>query len=225
MMKQVSMNIRRDTSRFAIVTFVMVIVAAQGFVPYAKAQVQSVTNYGASYGEWSARWWEWALSIPAVKNPVLDPTGNNCSVGQVGNVWFLAGTFGGSVNRTCTIPAAKAIFFPLVNSVGLFPLGNETSLDLRVNYAAPIIEGVTSLKCTLDGRPCAQNLFDFRVQSPIFEALVRSQSLLPPHFYDPAVADGYWLLLAPLKPGPHTLNFGGTSGTFSVDVTYNLTVQ
>src|SRR2546430_5217700 len=52
-------------------------------------------EFGNSYGEWSARWWQWLLSIPNSTNPNLDTTGANCAVGQTGQVWFLAGTFGG----------------------------------------------------------------------------------------------------------------------------------
>ena len=43
------------------------------------------------------------------------------------------------------------------------------------------------------------------------------------------VTDGYWILLSPLPPGPHTIfirgviDFGG-GNTFEVEVTYNLTV-
>jgi hypothetical protein len=40
-----------------------------------------------------------------------------------------------------------------------------------------------------------------------------------------AVSDGYWLLLNPLSPGHHTLQFGGSFAGFSQSVTYNLTVQ
>src|ERR1700736_2743901 len=59
--------------------------------------------YGLSYGGWSARWWQWLLPIPPALNPNLDTTGVNCAQGQAGPVWFLAGTFGGSATRTCTV--------------------------------------------------------------------------------------------------------------------------
>jgi hypothetical protein len=43
------------------------------------------------------------------------------------------------------------------------------------------------------------------------------------------VADAYYLLLAPLTPGHHTIAFGGTGtfggGPISEDITYNLTVK
>jgi hypothetical protein len=84
---------------------------------------------------------------------------------------------------------------------------------------------VSTLSCTLDGSPCAADLFAFRAQSPIFEVIVRTGGLVAPKFYDPMVADGYWLLLSPLDPGSHVLEFGATTSTgFSSSVTYNLTV-
>ncbi len=45
--------------------------------------------YGNTYGEWSARWWQWLLSVPTPKNPNLDTTGQDCDEGQAGPVWFL----------------------------------------------------------------------------------------------------------------------------------------
>ncbi|HEY1497424.1 MAG TPA: hypothetical protein VGF49_22860 [Candidatus Solibacter sp.] len=42
----------------------------------------------------------------------------------------------------------------------------------------------------------------------------------------PAASDGYWLMLNPLSPGPHIINFGGTAKntSFQLDITYNITV-
>ena len=68
--------------------------------------------FGNTYGEWSARWWRWALSIPADQNPLLDTTGANCSEGQGGQIWFLAGVFGGAATHSCTVSGGKALFFP-----------------------------------------------------------------------------------------------------------------
>ena len=52
--------------------------------PYAKA-------YGLTYGEWSAAWWQWALSLPVGAHPLFDTA--DCSAGQSGKVFFLGGTF------------------------------------------------------------------------------------------------------------------------------------
>ena len=57
--------------------------------------------YGLTYGEWSAKWWQWVHSIPAENNPITDTTGIECARGQNGPVWFLVGTYGGPVERAC----------------------------------------------------------------------------------------------------------------------------
>ena len=69
--------------------------------------------FGKRWEEWTAEWWKWSLSLPKDQNPITDPTGENASHNQRGPVWFLAGTFGGVAERTCDIPAGKAIFFPI----------------------------------------------------------------------------------------------------------------
>ena len=46
--------------------------------------------FGASYGEWQARWFEWFIEIPAPVNPFFDETGALCGTNQSGPVWFLA---------------------------------------------------------------------------------------------------------------------------------------
>ena len=79
--------------------------------------------FGHSYGEWSARWWQWSYSLPTTHHPLFDTAG--CEAGQTGKVWFLGGTFTliqqgnevvGVAERTCDVPAGKALFFPLLNA-------------------------------------------------------------------------------------------------------------
>jgi len=80
-----------------------------GTIPYAQADEEIIpvnaNAYGNTYGEWSAEWWQWALSIPAANSPISDTTGANCTQRQSGPVFYLAGTAGGSVTRTCIVPA------------------------------------------------------------------------------------------------------------------------
>src|SRR4051794_22907267 len=79
------------------------------------------TPYGLTYAQWSARWWQWAFSIPGPVNPLIDTTGAQCAQGQSGNVWFLAGLWvdpplvPNTAVRTCTVPSGKALFFPVAN--------------------------------------------------------------------------------------------------------------
>ena len=44
--------------------------------------------YGSTYGQWAANWWNWITSIPEENNPVGDETGEKCTIGQKGPVWF-----------------------------------------------------------------------------------------------------------------------------------------
>jgi hypothetical protein len=60
-----------------------------------------------------------------------------------------------------------------------------------------------------------------------YSSLAKSLFGLPSGRYEPAVADGFYLLLPPLTPGPHTLTFGGSgnlAGPFTQSVVYHLTV-
>src|SRR5690242_6912625 len=72
-------------------------------IPLAKAQSSpnvfpiDSKPYGKTYGDWSTVWWQSILSIPIDKNPLKDNTGKDCSQGQSGPIWFLAGTGGGAV--------------------------------------------------------------------------------------------------------------------------------
>ena len=73
---------------------------------------------GQTYGRWAAEWWQWALGIPALVNPLTDTTGEDCAQRQVDSVWFLAGSMSSDpVVRTCEFPAGKSLFFPLINTI------------------------------------------------------------------------------------------------------------
>jgi hypothetical protein len=188
--------------------------------------------YGRSYGEWSNAWWQWAYAIPKSVNPVVDTSGAHCYEGQEGPIWFLAGTFtGGPVTRTCTIPHEKALFFPLVNvesdNIGVNPplsvQGLRDSLKpffastdpntFSVHIDDASIPNLGKYKAGPDGP-----VFGFRLPRDN----VYQQSPIPAAgFYHPVISGGYYLMLAPLSPGNHTIHF--VAG--NQDVTYNLTVR
>jgi hypothetical protein len=197
--------------------------------------------HGLSYGEWGARWWSWAFSFPLAQLPPLQAGEVDCSLGQSGSVWFLAGTTGGDpVTRSCTIPTGTALFFPIINYLNDYPCPDpsfrpapgQTLEEFLAEGAAAIIDAVTELEVLVDGRPL-HDLFGYRAVSPLF-TFTADPSLLPidpcvtgtPQF---GVTDGYWLMLHPLPPGPHTISSRGKSvfsdgSTFESQVTYNITV-
>src|ERR1051326_1067349 len=170
--------------------------------------------YGKTYDEWSAAWWQWALSIPADINPLLDSTGANAGVGQSGDVWFLAGTFGGGpVSRAITVPAGKGLFFPIVNFVWVTSCPEEPQTASAIRpIVAPAADAAVDLACTVDGVPVA-NLSSYRTESPLFNVTLPDNNLFGAPgctcTFGPSLDQGFYLMLAPLPPGHHTIHFHG----------------
>ena len=225
------------------VTVVVVGLMTAGTIQGAQADEQIIpvnTNaYGNTYGQWSARWWQWLLSIPMATNPNFDTTGANCAQKQAGPVWFLAATFGGSaVTRSCTVPAGKALFVPILTSIFGAGAGdcdptNPGVLcnlaDLRVTTAGAL-DSVT-LTASIDDQSLA-NLRHQRVQSPALTITYPVGAVFGVNAGTdaPNVSDGYWLMVPPLPAGQHTIHFkgvftGGPSKGTVIEVTDHLTVQ
>jgi hypothetical protein len=219
------------------VTPVLGLLAVLGFACAQAAPSEQANVLGKTYGEWQAEWWQWVSSIPAGENPILQSGAVNCRLGQRGAVWFLAGTFGGDpVVRSCTIPAGKAIFFPLVNTIilDLPPPDAPFTVAEKRQAADAALSLACNLSAELDGTPTVYSVVTGRTQSPPFFALAGLDDIFgrDPGTLDPAaVSDGYWIMLSPLPPGEHTLRFTGAlcdpSGTpfFSTDATYTLTIM
>lgn len=187
--------------------------------------------YNSTYGDWSAKWWIWALSIPEGNSPVTDQTGENCGINQEGPVWFLAGTTGGSVTRECDVPAGKAILLSPLNiecSYAEFPtMKSEEELRDCAQWPG------ASVEVTIDGVKLDE-IEKYNVQSPIFDVVLPENNIFgTPAGPTQAVSGGWWVLLHPLPPGNHQISFGGsvldnpTTGTqsFATKATYNLNVQ
>src|ERR1044071_7257083 len=74
-----------------------------------------------SMKEWTSIWWKWLNSIPRDQSPATDISGRFCTISQnLQDVWFLAGTFGGSSTRDCSIPFGRLILFPIIASIFSF---------------------------------------------------------------------------------------------------------
>ncbi|MEW6250542.1 MAG: hypothetical protein AB1716_07830 [Planctomycetota bacterium] len=202
-------------------------------------------NYGKTVAEWSAEWWQWAVSAPPAINPVLDPNGEDAAVGQHGPVWFLAGTFGrpfpfAPVVRTCTVPMGKALFFPVMNALWWGPDDNTNPWtdnyftlvkelrDLAVESVGPAT--LIRLECQIDNLELdIEDLKQRQAEAPAF-AIDPARNLLPGGPRDLAAATGYWIFLEPLKPGWHTIRFYAEInsphfGHVGHDVTYHLFVS
>lgn len=193
----------------------------------------------------TAQWWQWAVSIPVDQNPQSDPTGDDCMIGQRGDIWFLAGVFsGGPASRSCSVPEGKTLFFPIINEIDVAIPGfcNDTGeadsvKDLR-QVTKAFIDAVplSSVKVEVDGKPLTFR----RVQSQVFAVALPEDNEfdaacvaaglghVPAGIYSPAVDDGYYVTLAPLKPSkkPYTIHFHAEQPTLPAptDVTYTITV-
>ncbi|MEW6249421.1 MAG: hypothetical protein AB1716_02160 [Planctomycetota bacterium] len=195
-----------------------------------------------TYGEWAAKWIQWATSIPKDRNPLLDLTGEFAAEGQAGPVWFLAGTMGGTgFVRECTVPRGKALFFPLLN-YWFFNCRNEhyTVQEMRAVLSG-LIDQACVLELTVDGRP-VEDLYDFRVASPAFGIDVPennihvdfcSQGMSPAGEYAPVVTEGFYYMLRPFWFGRHhEIYMHGAicdpvthEIIFESEVTYRLTLE
>jgi hypothetical protein len=201
--------------------------------------------HGKTYGEWGEAWWKWVMSIPANRSPLLDTNGAFAAEGQNGPVWFLAGTVGGAATRTCNVPLNKALFFPLVNYINDYPCPGGDVVPPRdlPKYLADgahwIINHVTELKAEVDG-VALPDLWQNRGDSGLFlfkgDPTMAQVDPCITGRVQPGYSDGYWVMLAPLPAGRHTIHFGGKAvfslangdpydWTVDVDVTYKLAVQ
>jgi hypothetical protein len=193
--------------------------------------------FGRPYGGWAVAWWQWVLSIPESTNPLNDKTGDNCAVGQSsGPVFFLVNSLVGSVERSCTVPRGKAIFFPIINAEcsttgsSLFHGDNEVELRSCAGEFGDAID-VKSLKVTVDGEEL-YDLQDHRAQSSIFNFTLPDDDVFDEDAtVGSSVSDGYYVWLKPLQPGIHTIHFEGAcavgslcEGFLSQNVTYIITV-
>jgi hypothetical protein len=190
--------------------------------------------FGASPGEWQARWFRWFIEIPAPTNPFLDETGALCGTNQAGPVWFLAPVaHPGLTTRACTVPVGKGIY--------VLGLGNEcsniepppffgaTEAELRA-CAADGLEaffGDATQSISVDGTEVA-DLGRYRSQTPLFSYTLPPDNVygVPPATATKAISDGTAVIVQPLPIGQHQIvvhleapALGGT-----ILIVYNLTV-
>ncbi len=209
----------------------------------------NASPYTHTYSEWAAKFWQWTLSLPADHHPLFDTA--DCSAGQSGKVWFIDGTlaptsgadgvYQGIVTRDCTVPAGKALFFPIITSECSTLEGNgATDGELR-DCAKWLQDHAVNLSCEIDGVP-VRNLAAYRKQSPLFTygPLPQNNVLQALGLDAPAgstslsVTDGVFLMLAPLSRGKHTIHNKGSvvftaaedgfDYRFDQDIAYHLTV-
>ena len=198
------------------------------------------TVAGLTLEEWSAEWWKWALGVKTSVNPLVDKNGLCAHQGQSGPVFFLGGSLatGGSTNlvtRFVTVSSDKHIFFPIFNNTAenvgrTIPLTAQELREEAILLTSPVL----LIQAELDGIPVPEDHI-LRLLAPVFSyTLPDGENIfelfgldVPGQVVDPAVSDGFWVMLAPVTPGQHELHFLGVIGdpfNSTHDVTYHLTV-
>jgi len=167
--------------------------------------------YGLSYKEWTSLWWKWLVSIPKKRNPAISGSMQFSVPSQHHpDVWFLAGTFGGSSTRDCNIPYGKAILFPIINYECSF--ADEPTIMTKKELQSKCtseINDIVDIFAYLDGRRI--NLEKCRVRSRCFKVNIPSDNCLnAKKGWTSMVSDGYWLFLEPLERGNHVLSTFGS---------------
>jgi hypothetical protein len=178
--------------------------------------------YDHSQPEWSEAYLQWIAGFARGSSPVSDTTGALCAAKQEGDVWFLASSEGTApVSRSCAIPAGKALFVPIVNT--LERSGNrEPNCESMARVAANSLSHISRLSMTLDGIPI-DDLASHRLSTGGCFALgLRS---IPRLTARTAAADGYGVMLRPLPPGSHTIVVEARVDETALSTTYRLDVR
>jgi hypothetical protein len=245
-------HVRRLGSTLAAVVLAIAASSASGQVlapaTAASGQVLAPTShpYGLSYQEWSAKWWQWSLQQST--NHLQAVGGPGICDGPASHVQFLLGAYltGGTAIQTnhITIPAGTPLFFSVL-STWADNSGCPTFTTLSAAELAAQVSGswsgVTLTTCTIDGvavpglgNPATS---PYVVNAPAFSyTTAETDNVLAGIFGEtcidgdttiyPAVAEGAYLMLAPLAPGKHTIHTVGQVSIYvDLDITYEITVQ
>ena len=188
---------------------------------------------GLGYSEWQAKWWQAVLAIPLGPDHPFIVGG---AFGDEQGLLFLTGLGspgpGQTVTIAITIAAGTALFFPLINaecsSLEPPPFHGGTEAE-QLDCARGFTDDPQAVFAEIDGRPLL-NFERYYTEAPQFTIDVPADNVLG--VSGPAtgtsVDTGFYLLVAPLSVGTHTLHFGGqfsaASGGFLVDTTYLITV-
>lgn len=155
-------------------------------------------------------WWTWAASTPGERNPVADSTGEDCYRGQSTEVWLLAGSFGETVTRRCTVPAGVPVAGPAVNLVAsarsdCAEFMRHAEGTVTVDDAPVTLQKADPVAITyhaVDGNPVTGEGGEFE-----------------------GFGCGLWFSVSDLESGAHVVAIKGSSDGFTLSVTYELTVS
>lgn len=157
-----------------------------------------------------ARWLEWVASQPRGSDPVSDTSGASCGRGQRGDVWLVAGSFGETVTRKCSVPAGTRIAGPALNLWA-------TPTD---ECNAWLAEGVVAVRLDAEDVPVTTIEAESVTFGGVADNVVSGRAGKVR-----TTVCGLWFSAGPLSPGEHILSIVGKNGTFRLNVEYTLTVR
>jgi hypothetical protein len=159
----------------------------------------------------AARWVRWVAAAVPAHCPVADPTGAEAGANQPDDVWFLAGTFGDTVERRCSVPAGRPLFLPAFNMWYVNPDGPIPQLSEAYGHLM------------VDGVPVDLDVISTPVPFPVAGAA--RNHVTGTRRQVPVLVWGLWKRLEPFASGRHVVGFSGGDGHgFTVAVTCHLDV-
>lgn len=181
---------------------------------------------GLTYGEWSVKWWQYVLSVPASENPLIGATGANCGIQQIGNVALVVAdpTIGERI--ACEVPAGTMLFLDILSAecstLEEDPFYGEDEEAMRACAEGFVLSG---LEASIDGIEI-HGLEDYIHTSPLFDFTVPEENILwVPASSGQSVSNGAHLMVAPLTPGLHTIHLHGEySDGFVADLDFEFIV-
>lgn len=194
--------------------------------------------HGLSYEEHAKNYWKWLISIPADSTPIVDTTGERCTIGQsnTSSVFYLTGSGGGTIKRTCHIPEGTSILFTPSAVEMSDKEGKDVSVDDMHRIAKADQDSLTQLTVKLDGKEYSfEDLKEYRIHTEPFVVTFPDKAIfgIGVGGESTVVADGYYLITQNISKGVHEINYfsdircpmGECYTNFSEDVTYTLIVE
>jgi len=242
-------------SLFGVAATALLLLANTTSTSSAQALPPDTHPYGLSYQEWAVKWLQWSFSL-STNN--LELVGSpDIHRGDGSKVRFLAGVYipgndGITIEtRAVTVDPGTPLFFSVLDSQADNTGCNGDELDFTTNTVSELLataEGnwsyVTSTTCTVDGVRVAglgnPATTRYLVTTPPYSYTTAKEGNVVANLYGvpclpgdytvyPSVAEGVFLMIPPLCPGKHVIEFAGIVGPASspfveVDLTYDITV-
>jgi hypothetical protein len=195
--------------------------------------------HGLTYEEHAKRFWKHLLSIPSDQSPIKDKTGEKCAVGQENSsspVFYLVGSNGSKVERTCTIPHGKGVLIPvMVVEVSDQERPNATEEELH-KISSKDQDSVTSMYLRVDDKEYDKNyLSKYRIHTDAFDVVFPDNAIYnAAPGKSKAVADGHYILTDVLPKGKHEIHYKSSltcegedclEPRYEQDIKYTLTVE